>query len=76
MAFLKKEVASQLEAQLGKNTLKTPIGMDILKQAMEQVNSSIEEKLRGQLEAQLGAEFFKTQEGQDIFQQLSASMSP
>ncbi len=73
---VKKEITSQLEAQLGKDLLKTPMGTDIFKQVYVQVTDVIEEKLLAQLQAQLGAEFFQTQEGQGVQQQLSALMSP
>ena len=73
---LEKEVVSQLEAQLGKDILQTPMEMDILKEAIPQVRDQIKEQLQSQLEAQLGAEFLRTEEGQDILQQLSVLLSP
>ena len=76
LSAMKKEVVSQLEAQLGKNILNTPMGMDIFKQVFVQMGDAIEEQLLAQLQAQLGEEFFQTPEGQDIHQQLSALMSP
>ncbi|MDE0686472.1 MAG: hypothetical protein OXI63_26395 [Candidatus Poribacteria bacterium] len=71
-----KEVYSQLEAQLGKGLLKTPIGKGVFKQVITQVKEKLNEKLQLQLQAQLGAEFFETQEGKDVLQQLSVLMSP
>ena len=72
---LEKEIVSQLEAQLGKDILQTPMGMDILKKAIPQVGDQIKVQLQSQLEAQLGEEFLKTKEGQDILQQLSVLLS-
>ena len=72
LSAFKKEIYTQLEAQLGKGILKSSMGMDILKQATVQVRDQIQEQLQSQLEVQLGAEFLKTEEGQDIHQQLSA----
>ena len=72
---LEKEITSQIEAQLGKGILETPIGMSILKEAIPQVKSQIKTQLKLQLQAQLGEEFFKTQEGEDILQQLSVLLS-
>ena len=71
LSAFKKEIYTQLEAQLGKGILKSSMGMDILKQATVQVRDQIQEQLQSQLEVQLGAEFLKTEEGQDIHQQLS-----
>ena len=71
LSAFKKEIYTQLEAQLGKSILKSSMGMDILKQATGQVKDQIKEQLQSQLEGQLGAEFLKTEEGQDIRQQLS-----
>ena len=73
---LADEVYTQLEAQLGKGILETPMGMGILRQAIPQVENQIREQLRLQLEAQLGVEFFTTEEGKDILQQLSELMLP
>ena len=73
---LDKEVYAQLQAQLGKDIFKTPMGIDILKQALPQFRDQIKKEVLAQLEVQLGVEFFKTQEGKDILQQLSALMSP
>ena len=67
-----KEISTQLEAQLGKNILKTEMGMDIFKQVTVQARDQIKEQLQSQLEAQLGAEFLETEEGQDILKQFSA----
>ena len=72
LSAFKKEIYTQLEAQLGKSILKSSMGMDILKQATVQVRDQIKEQLQSQLEVQLGEEFLKTEEGQDIRQQLSA----
>ena len=72
---LEKEITSQIEAQLGKGILETPMGMNILKEIIPQVESQIKEQLKLQLQAQLGEEFFKTQEGKDILQQLSVLLS-
>lgn len=72
---LEKEITSQIEAQLGKGILETPMGMNILKEVIPQVESQIKEQLKSQLQAQLGEEFFKTQEGKDILQQLSVLLS-
>ena len=72
---MEKEIVSQLEAQLGKDPFKTPMGVDILKQAISQVKDRMKEQLQSQLQAQLGEEFLKTEEGQDILQQLSVLMS-
>ena len=72
LSAFKKEIYTQLEAQLGKGILKSSMGIDILKQATVQVRDQIQEQLQSQLEVQLGAEFLKTEEGQDIHQQLSA----
>ena len=74
LSFTEKEISVQLQAQLGEDLLKTPMGMDILKQALEQVNGAIAEKVQAQLEAQLGEEFFKMEEGQEILKQLSLLM--
>ncbi len=76
LSALEKEVVSQFEAQLGKNILKTPMGRDLLKQAIPQVIDQIKEQLQSQLQAQLGEEFLRTEEGQDILQQLSILVSP
>ena len=43
---LEKEIVSQLEAQLGKDILQTPMGMDILKEAIPQVGDQIKVQLR------------------------------
>jgi len=75
MSALEKEIISQIEAQLGKDILKTPMGMDILKEAIPQVGDQIKAQLQSQLQAQLGAEFLKSEEGQDILQQLSVLLS-
>ena len=75
LSYLEKEVVSQLEAQLGKGILQTPMGMEFLKQAVPQMKDQIKGQLQSQLEAQLGAEFLKTEEGQDILQQLSMMLS-
>ena len=75
LSYLEKEVVSQLEAQLGKGILQTPMGMEFLKQAVPQMKDQIKGQLHSQLEAQLGAEFLKTEEGQDILQQLSMMLS-
>ena len=75
LSVLKKEITSQIEAQLGKGVLETPLGMSILKEAIPQVESQIKTQLKLQLQAQLGEEFFKTQEGKDILQQLSVLLS-
>ena len=72
----KKDVVSQLEAQLGKGILDTPMGMDIFKQVFVKVGDTIEEQLLAQLQAKLGEEFFQTQEGQNVHRQLSALLSP
>ena len=72
---LEQEISSQIEAQLGKGILETPMGMNILKQAIPEVKNQIKERLQSQLQAQLGAEFLETEEGQDILQQLSALLS-
>ena len=72
---LKKEITSQIEAQLGKGILETSMGMDILKGAIPQVESQIKEQLKLQLQTQLGEEFLKTKEGQDILQQLTDLIS-
>ena len=58
-----------------KDFLKTPMGMDIFKQAFPQVGSQIKEQLQVQLESQLGAEFMKSEEGRDILEQLSVLLS-
>ena len=71
LSAFKKEIYTQLEAQLGKGILKSSMGMDILKQATVQMRDQIKKQLQAQLEGQLGAEFLKTEEGQDIHQQLS-----
>ena len=75
LRYLEKEVVSQLEAQLGKGILQTPMGMEFLKQAVPQMKDQIKGQFQSQLEAQLGAEFLKTEEGQDILQQLSMMLS-
>ena len=75
LSALEHEIHTQLEAQLGKGILETPMGMDILKGATPQVESQIKEQLKLQLEAQLGEEFLKTEEGQDILQQLTDLIS-
>ena len=75
LSYLEKEVVSQLEAQLGKGILQTPMGMEFLKQAVPQMKDQIKGQLHSQLEAQLGAEFLETEEGQDILQQLSMMLS-
>ena len=75
LSTLEEDVASQLEEQLGKSVLNTPMGMDIFKQVLGQVKSAIAEQIQIQLEAQLGSEFFETQEGKDVLQQLSALMA-
>lgn len=75
LSTLEKDVASQIEEQLGKGVLNTPMGMDIFKQALVQVMDAVEEQLQAQLEAQLGSEFFETQEGKDVLQQLSELMT-
>ena len=75
LRYLEKEVVSQLEAQLGKGILQTPMGMEFLKQAVPQMKDQIKGQLHSQLEAQLGAEFLETEEGQDILQQLSMMLS-
>ena len=67
-----KEMITQLEAQLGKNILKTEMGMNILKQVTVQVRDQIKAQLQSELETRLGAEFLETAEGQDILKQLSA----
>ena len=67
-----KEISTQLEAQLGKNILKTEMGMDMLKQITVQVRDQVKEQLQSQLEAHLGAEFLETEEGQDLLKQFSA----
>ena len=76
LSAIEKELLSELEAQLGKALLQSPLGMDILNQAMPQMRNQISEQLQVQLEAHLGAEFLETEEGQDILQQLSVLMSP
>ena len=76
LSTLENDVASQLEEQLGKGLLNTPMGMDIYKQALGQVKSTITEQIQVQLQDQLGEEFFKTEEGQDLLKQLSVLMSP
>ncbi len=73
---LADEVYTQLEAQLGKGILETPMGMGILKQAIPKIENQIKEQLRSQLEAQLGTEFFTTKEGKEILQQLSVLTLP
>ena len=73
---LENEIRTQLEAQLGKDILKTPMGMDIVKQAIPRVKNQIKEQLQSQLQAQLGEEFLKTEEGQDILEQLAVLLSP
>lgn len=72
---LQKEITSQIEAQLGKGILETPIGMNILKETIPQVENQIKQQLKSQLQAQLGEEFLKTEEGQDILQQLADLIS-
>ena len=72
---LKKEITSQIEAQLGKGILETPMGMNILKEIIPQVENQIKQQLKSQLQAQLGEEFLKTEEGQDILQQLADLIS-
>lgn len=76
VAVFENEIYSQLQAQLGKDILNSPIGEDIFKQAIGQVKSQINEQLQTQLQAQLGAEFFKAQEGKDILQQMTMLLSP
>ena len=76
LSTLEADVASQLEEQLGKSVLNTPMGMDIFKQVLGQVKSAMAEQIQIQLEAQLGSEFFETQEGKDVLQQLSVLMTP
>ena len=51
------------------------MGMNILKEAIPQVESQIKQQLKLQLQAQLGEEFLKTEEGQDILQQLADLIS-
>ena len=75
LSYLETEVVSQLEAQLGKGILQTPMGKEFLKQAVPQMKDQIKGQLHSQLEAQLGAEFLETEEGQDILQQLSMMLS-
>ena len=72
---LEKEITSQVEAQLGKGILETPMGMNILKEIIPQVENQIKQQLKSQLQAQLGEEFLKTEEGQDILQQLADLIS-
>ena len=67
-----KEILTQLETQLGKNILKTEMGMNILKQVTVQARDQIKAQLQSELETRLGAEFLETAEGQDILKQLSA----
>ena len=43
---LEKEITSQIEAQLGKGILETPIGMNILKEAIPQVENQIKQQLK------------------------------
>ena len=76
LSAIEKELLSELEAQLGKDMLQSPIGMSILGQAMPQVRDQVKAQLQAQLEAHLGAEFLKTEEGQDILNQLSVLLSP
>ncbi len=76
LSVIEKDVVSQLEAQLGKGILDTPMGMDIFKQVFVKVGDTIEEQLLAQLQAKLGEEFFQTQEGQNVHRQLSALLSP
>ena len=73
---LADEVYTQLEAQLGKGILETPMGMDILKQAIPNIENQIREQLRSQLEAQLGTEFFTTKEGKEVLHRLSVLTLP
>ena len=75
LSALEHEIHTQLEAQLGKGMLETPMGMSILKEAIPQVENQIKQQLKSQLQAQLGEEFLKTEEGQDILQQLSVLLS-
>ena len=70
------EVYAQIEAQLGKGILNTPMGIEFLKQVTPQVENQIKGQLRSQLEAQLGTEFFTTEEGKEILQQLSELTLP
>ena len=76
LSAIEKELLSELEAQLGKDMLHSPIGMDILRQAMPQVRDQVKTQLQAQLEAHLGAEFLETEEGKDVLQQLSVLLSP
>ena len=76
IAVFENEISSQLQAQLGKDILNSPIGVDILKEAIGQAKSQINEQLQVQLQAQLGAEFFQAQEGKDILQQMTMLLSP
>ena len=76
LSTIEKDLASQLEARLGKDILNTPMGIDMFKQAFVQAGDVIEEKLLAQLQTQLGEEFFQTQEGKDIRRQLSTLISP
>ena len=74
LSAFEKEVYTQLEAQLGKNILKSSIAVDLLKQATVQLGDQIREQLQSELEARLGTEFLETAEGQDILKQLSAQI--
>ena len=76
LSAIEKELLSELEAQLGKGLLHSPIGMDILRQAMPQVRDQVKAQLQTQLEAHLGAEFLETEEGKDILNQLAVLLSP
>ena len=71
-----EQAKPQLEAQLGKGILDTPMGMDLLQQVTVQVKDRVKEMLQAQLQSHLGGDFLKTAEGEDILQQLSALMSP
>ena len=71
-----EQAKPQLEAQLGKGILDTPMGMGLLQQVTVQVKDRVKEMLQAQLQSHLGGDFLKTAEGEDILQQLSALMSP
>ena len=71
-----EQAKPQIEAQLGKGILDTPMGMDLLQQVTVQVKDRVKEMLQAQLQSHLGGDFLKTAEGEDILQQLSALMSP
>ena len=75
IAVFEAEITSQLQAQLGKDLLNSPMGTDIFKEALQQAKRQIIEQLQARLQKQLGSDFFRQPEGKDILEQMAMLLS-